>query len=251
MPVILGPVRTIVILLGVLLCGAAHAEGEALPGIIGQDDRKSATEGFPWSSIGKVQIAGFDWRENCTGELIAPDLVLTAAHCFANYRTKKQAANNDVHFVLGLKRDKQIGHSKAKCVALFGPLPDRSNPVKAFMVGDAAVIRLDTPVEGAALELASDAAMEPGAEVSHAGYGMDRPYWPSIHSRCRVIWNKSVLAGTDCDTSFGQSGGPVLAEEDGKMKLAGIVIAFRERAETYVLPSSRIKQFLAQDPCPR
>ena len=36
-----------------------------------------------WQAIGRVNAAGYRTREMCTGTLIAPDKVLTAAHCVA------------------------------------------------------------------------------------------------------------------------------------------------------------------------
>ena len=41
---------------------------------------------FPWSSVGKIYNSA---RSSCTGSVIAPDKVLTAAHCLFNRATSR------------------------------------------------------------------------------------------------------------------------------------------------------------------
>lgn len=58
--------------------GAIAADLPLLPGI-GPDDRRVAVDPArpPWDAIAKVQS---EIGNRCTGALIAPDVVLTAAH---------------------------------------------------------------------------------------------------------------------------------------------------------------------------
>ncbi|MDN3719670.1 trypsin-like serine protease [Roseibium salinum] len=52
----------------------------------------------PWPSIGRVNVAGFRSTSMCTGTLIAPTVVLTAAHCLHDLRTLKPFPADDVLF---------------------------------------------------------------------------------------------------------------------------------------------------------
>jgi protease YdgD len=43
----------------------------------------------PWRGVGKIQATTGDLHTSCTGALVAPAVVLTAAHCVYNIRTRR------------------------------------------------------------------------------------------------------------------------------------------------------------------
>mgnify|MGYP000167946767 CR=1 FL=1 len=75
-----------------------------------------------WQAVGRLNTKGYNRRGMCSGALVAPDLVLTAAHCLAG------PDGNPVRCVpiTGAVRPLRMGFLTAQDA-------DRSNAVRAFI----------------------------------------------------------------------------------------------------------------------
>ena len=207
----------------VIVASVAAAAGDLRPGIIGADDRVRVEEaGPPFDAVGQVNIGGYRSGGQCTGTLIAPDLVLTAAHCVVNAAKGAPHPLKDIHFLAGVRGESHKGHAKAKCLRLPPghaiAAPDRRGhvPIHAFFK-DAAVIVLDRPLDVTPAKVAAAAAGQPGQRLTHAAYPADRRFALTVHKGCKLlaVGRDGPLWLNDCDTYLGVARGVVGGDDTG------------------------------------
>ncbi len=183
----------------------------------------SAEERANWQMVGRVNGAGFSARTGCTGTLIAPDLVVTAAHCTRSVR----GARPKLHFVAGWYRGRFKAHRVVRTVVrhpLYGQLTGLHNYSR-----DIAVLVLKEPVPIgllAPLPLASRGAWVTSDAIL-LGYENARPHALSGRHDCPLRGQSQSMRLYGCEVRSGASGGAVVTREDGVEKLSGVIVARR------------------------
>jgi len=192
------------------------ALAEDVPGLGRNDTRRPVPAGrAPWHAVGEVETPG----NRCTGTLVGPRSVVTAAHCLINEDATALVPAREVTFRLGTRT--------ARVVALrngAGFDPRREEPWRS----DWAVLTLDAPLgEGRALRLAREAPRE-GMALALPGWQHDRPGVLLADIGCRVVVMatfgvQGMLIGHNCAGTLGSSGAPLLARtEDGGFVVIGV-----------------------------
>ena len=87
----------------VVALSAPISSRELHPGIIGDDNRVRVEQrGPPWDAVGQVNVGGYRRVGQCKGTLIAPEVVLTAAHCVVDPCRAAPFPLHDIHFLAGV-----------------------------------------------------------------------------------------------------------------------------------------------------
>ena len=206
-------------------CAGRARPADARDHFFGHDDRRLMDVSvLPWRAVGLMELSD----GSCTGILIGPRLVATAAHCLLDDAGTPLKA---LGFRAGAFGEREQGRAGvASSVISPDYTPEEAAP-NGGNGDDWALLTLDRDL---GLELGfvpphlldkDDLAHIRRGEfrVSQAGYSWDTGQWLSGHEGCRILTaygDGSILH--DCDTTRGDSGSPIMAQIDGEWRLIAL-----------------------------
>ncbi len=201
-----------------------------------------------WKAVGRID---FGRGAFCSGTLIAPDLVLTAAHCLYQPGSAVLWPTDSIRFRAGLRDGSAVAErtaSDAAAHARFRP----TEPMSAVNVSnDVALIRLSEPISTFDVPpfYVHDDRITPGP-VSVVSYGKGRADAQSRQKECQMLSQHGDTMLFDCDVTFGSSGSPVFTHLNGRGRIMSVVSGMldmegQKRSVGMVLPA-RVAELKSQ-----
>ena len=179
-----------------------------------------------WEAVGRLDIDG---KGFCTGALIAPDLVLTAAHCMFDKTGGAPVDTSRIEFLAGLRGGRPEATRSVRNAVVHPSYTHTGNATPEIVRFDVALLQLDQPIRTTRVEpFEVSTSVRRGTEIGVVSYAQDRADAPSLQEVCNVLGQQEGVLIMDCDVNFGSSGAPIFRTENGVPRLVSVVSAMAE-----------------------
>ncbi|WP_114966723.1 trypsin-like serine peptidase [Alkalilacustris brevis] len=234
--------RRIVAALGAALLPAAAAMAQV--GADGARILSTTDAGRGFEAVGRLDLGQGSF---CTGALIAPDQVLTAAHCLFDPASGARIAPGDITFLAGWRNGRAAAYRGARRVAVHPAYVPASEDALAHVPHDLAVIELDRPIRLPQMQpFAIAHAARPGERVSIVSYARAQAEAPALQEMCDVLDNDRRVLVLSCPVDFGASGAPVFAAgAGGAPQIVSVVSAKAELEQREVALGTALRDEIA------
>jgi V8-like Glu-specific endopeptidase len=141
--------------------------------------------GRNWEAVGRLDInagAGF-----CTGALIAPDLVLTAAHCLFEKGSHRRIHPDKIEFLAGWRNGRASAYRFVRRAVVHPEYVYGGEITSERVSNDVALLELQRPIRNTTV-IPFETAARPrkGDQVGVVSYAHDRAEAPSLQEVCSV-----------------------------------------------------------------
>ncbi|WP_299026038.1 trypsin-like serine protease [uncultured Sulfitobacter sp.] len=223
---------------GLFLTSGAVAQDAGLKRLDNGDDAKA------WEAVGRLDING---KGFCTGALIAPKLVLTAAHCMFDSDTGQRIDEGHIEFLAGWRNGRAGAYRDVARVVVHPEYRFDEVLSSERVRNDLALLELSQPIRNTSIKPFKTAARpRKGDRVGVVSYALDRAEAPSLQEVCAVLARQDGVLITSCSVDFGSSGAPIFVIENGQAQIVSVVSAKAEVRGEEVSLGTALGQPLAE-----
>ena len=184
---------------------------------------RDGDDGRGWMAVGRLELDG---RGFCTATLIAPDQVLTAAHCLYDKATGARFDPTSITFLAGWRNGRAEAYRDVVAAATLPGYVFADDGALERVANDLALLRLDRPIRLPSIApFAVAGAAATGASVGVVSYARDRAEAPSLQETCLVLAHQAAVQVLSCSVDFGASGAPVFTMSGGAPRIVAVVSA--------------------------
>ncbi|MEJ6390793.1 trypsin-like serine peptidase [Gymnodinialimonas ulvae] len=209
-------------------CCAAPLLAQSLPqvqpgdGENGLRDMSGANEARQWRAVGRLDT-GVSF---CSATLIAPDLVLTAAHCVFHPETHEALMPEDFTFLAGLRNGRAEAIRQVRRAMVPADYVHERGPELDMIGRDLALLQLRQPISPTTITPISAAeGRARDGRVTVVSYGRDRENRASIEEGCEILARRGPVRSLNCSVVQGASGSPVLRVNQGRAEVIAVMSA--------------------------
>ena len=204
----------------------------------------TAYEARGWEGVGRLNIG---WGGMCTGAMIAPRIVLTAAHCLYNSRNGQRVDPKAIEFHAGFRNGRASASRKVRRAVVHPAYVFNSPDGDLRVSNDLALLELSSEIRLSNIApFPTGKRPRKGQKVGVVSYAHDRDQSPSIQEVCHVLARQRGTLVLSCDVDFGSSGAPIFAEVDGRAQIVSVVSAKAEVRGRKVSLGTNLEKPLAE-----